>query len=477
VRAAQRSARQSVAGGVSPWMLIVIAAVLGSLYVFYGDRLLPAPEPVQPRNPEAIDEAILTRLRARIEAVKLDPRTGKRHADLAVVYEANNLWQEAIDSYANAGKLDPGNALWDFHRGICMLATGDAEGSLEIFEDVVLRLPELAAVHHRLGVALAQEGRLDDAANAFESSTRLRPKTPESFTAYASLENERENYEHAMQLAQRALGIAPTYQSAQYALGLAYQGLGRLDDAAGYLASGMGAKPLHVGDSLSAAVAANRVGYLSEFQAAMRLIDQGQPAGAVPMLKKLLADRPTDTDVMCNLAAAYEALGEYDEAERVLIEALAVDDQKFVPHINLAGVYLGMQSYPLALESIDRALGLAPNVGKAYLIKARICMGMNDLNAAYQAYKDTARYDPTLVEVHSRMGELSRVQNRYEDAVKHYADAFRLLPADVGARVQHCELLIALNRRSEARVAFQAIQRMAPTHEGVPRLRQLLGGG
>ena len=457
-------------------MLVILAAILGSVYVFYGDQLLPAPKAALPRSPATIDAAILQRITTYVDRVNKDPRSGAAHGELAIVYEANDLWEEAIESYASAAHLDDGNAIWEFHRGICMRSTGDAEGSLEVFEAVVKRLPEVAAVHHRLGVALAEAGRLDEAEQAFENSIRLYSKAPESFAAYANLENEREQHEHAMQLAQRALGIDPSYGTAKWALGTAYQGMGRIDDARVPLSQGEGAKPRNVGDALSQKVRGHRIGFLSEFQSAVKLIAGGKPGQAVPILTKLLKDRPNDTDVMNNLSAAYEALQQFDAAEQVLLSALAIDDQKFATHINLAGIYLGMRQYPSALESIDHALELAPNVGKAHLIKARICTGMNDLGAAYQAYKATARTDPSLTEVHARMGDLSRTQHRYKDAVGHFAEAIRLVPGDAASRAQHCDLLISLNRRPEATLALQALIRVSPTHKDVPRLREMLGG-
>lgn len=477
MRTIQRAGANSNRDGVSPWALLVAALLLGSLFVFYGDQLLPPPGPVEPRNPEGIDAAILERITTYVERVEQDPRSGAAHGELGIVYEANNIWEEAIESYANAAKLDEDNALWDYHRAICMRGTGDAVGSLAVFKSVAVREPRLAAVHHRLGVAFAEAGRFDDATQSFELSISLYSKAPESFAAYANLENEREKHEHAKQLAQRALGIDPNYKSAHWALGTAYQGLGRSEDARLPMSKGQHAVPRHVGDPLSPMLVQHRIGYVSEFQAAMQMIERGQPEPAVPILEKLLKDRPQDTDVMNNLAAAYEALQRFPEAEKVLLDALAVDDQKFASHINLAGIYLGQERYPDALASIDHALDLAPDVGKAFLIKARICMGMNDLAAAYQAYKDTARTDPSLIEVHARMGELSITQHRYDDAGQHLTEAIRRAPGDTRSRVNLCDLLITQGRRPEATIALQGLVRIAPTHEEIARLQQLLGGG
>ena len=84
------------------------------------------------------------------------------------------------------------------------------------------------------------------------------------------------------QLAQRAVGIDPTYKSAQWALGNAYRGLGKIDEARTPLSIGEGSKPRPVADVLSADVARHRIGYVSEFQSAMQLIESGQPAAAPP---------------------------------------------------------------------------------------------------------------------------------------------------------------------------------------------------
>jgi tetratricopeptide (TPR) repeat protein len=151
---------------------------------------------------------------------------------------------------------------------------------------------------------------------------------------------------------------------------------------------------------------------IDPFEYAVRLLQQKQHQLAVPILKRLLEDDPTDAGILFNLGMAESDLGKLDDAIAHL-KMLVERDPKHV-HGRVA-------------------LGVA---------QART----GRLDEAVAALKQAVSISPDDPYARRNIGGLLAKQGLLEDAVTHLREAVRLLPTDQQAIYGLARTLLALAR-------------------------------
>lgn len=237
---------------------------------------------------------------------------------------------------------------------------------------------EIALEYYNLGNAYLELGRLDEAAQAFESALRLDP------------------------------GIA----RADYNLAIAYVRLGRAEEAVGILDRLAADDPGNLTTLLALAWALHEAGRddeaLARYDAAAGLAPENQEAlynaglilwaggrvrEAADRFTRLVAIAPDDTDVLYNLgslelalddpSAAAEHLGRYVEREPQDAEGLLL----------LASAWERQRQFSRALEAYDRIIAADAKSASAWYGRARLLLtvvedpdrGLEDLRRALEA--------------------------------------------------------------------------------------------
>lgn len=446
----------------------VLGSVLALLAACSGS---PPPGPVLPLDEAALDASVAELVRRHVDAVRTDPADARAHGTLGLVYEANELWDEAQRSFANAAALDPSDALWRYHRAIAMRQAGDVDGALDLLERSAAELRDLPGPQHRLGTVLLEAGRVDEAQAAFQRTVDLAPRLADGWVGLADVALYREDYAKAAELLEEAVRLDPGYKAAQYSLGLAYRGLGRLEEAGRKLTLGMGAPRRTVGDPLTDEAAGFGVSFVGEFQEAVRLIQSGNAARAAEILEKILERDPQDTNVLNNLASAYLELEDFRRMEELLLRAVRVDERQFAPHLNLAVCYLKTGRLDEASTHARRAVELAPTVGKAQFTLGRVLIAKKDLSGAYLALQRALDADARDPGIHMAMAQTCARLQRFEEARRHYLDTIQRAPSYVPARVDLVGVLMELGRWDDAAAALDEVARIEPDHPALQPLR------
>ena len=136
-------------------------------------------------------------------AVQLDAGFMKAHDQLGLCYEAMGKWEEAVQAFKEAVRLNEASASpspWPaMNFGVLLLR-------LERIEEAEVQLRQSIAIdrrfpvaHHRLGQVLEKKQRLDDAISEFEEAGRLDPTYPDPHYALARILRQRGNTQGAEQ--------------------------------------------------------------------------------------------------------------------------------------------------------------------------------------------------------------------------------------------------------------------------------------
>jgi FkbM family methyltransferase len=91
--------------------------------------------------------------------------------------------------------------------------------------------PDSAAARNDLGIALANQGRLDEAADAFRQALRLQPDYPDAHNNLGIVLVLQDRLDEAVASYQQALRLKPNYPEAHNNLGTMLARQGRLDEA------------------------------------------------------------------------------------------------------------------------------------------------------------------------------------------------------------------------------------------------------
>ena len=127
----------------------------------------------------------------------------------------------------------------------------------------------------------------------------------------------------------------------------------------------------------------------------------------------------------------------YQQARMELEQAIKVAPDYALAHAALAKVNLLLHQYariplaqiaPVALEHINNALNLEPELAEAHAVMGLYHTYHNNFAAAEQSYQQALMRNPNLVTAHHSLGFSFWLQNRYDEALVQFENAVRLNP-------------------------------------------------
>ncbi len=367
-------------------MAVVGAAWVGLDSYRGRDRLGSAPEVVLIRNADQLPPHLVALIDEHVAEVRRSPRSADAHGTLGLVYEANGLWNEAIQCYAIVERLLPNEPVWPYHRAIAMREAGDVEGALALLDRLAREHLDFAALQHRYGESLLEAGDLGGAAGAFRRVTALAPESALGYVGLGDVLLRRREYEQARKLLVRAVAMDPTYKAARYSLGLAYRGLGQDEAAKKALGEGLDAKRRVMSDSLTVRMKGKYTANVSEqLKAASRHRAQGRLVQAAEVLEALVDKMPDSTAALNNLAMVYLDQKRPAEAMELLLRAERLGDTLFATYLNQAACCLALDRQADALSYAQQAVQASPNDGRGYLATANVLLRSGRYSEARQS--------------------------------------------------------------------------------------------
>jgi len=111
------------------------------------------------------------------------------------------------------------------------LQAGEHAAAERAFRQALEAAPDSAVARSKLGVVLAQQGRLDEAIAEFSKALSLRPTYAPAYSNLGNAYREKGMLSEALVAYERALAIDPDYAIAHQNLGILYKQMGRVGDA------------------------------------------------------------------------------------------------------------------------------------------------------------------------------------------------------------------------------------------------------
>lgn len=174
------------------------------------------------------------------------------------------------------------------------------------------------------------------------------------------------------------------------------------------------------------------------------------------------------------LGRAYLSSGLYPEASSALRKSLAADPHRASAWALLGATQLKLKRSKLAVECLERAVGLAPEdrrIFRGYLnalfVRALRLLSQGDAETASQAFGFIIEQGIDTTAIRLWRAKALRELGRYEEALRDCAVARRNAPGDPSIRWLEIGLLLASGRQREALAAFDELREAEP---GLPDL-------
>ncbi len=308
-----------------------------------------------------------------------------------------------------------------FAQGVKELNAEKFDTALETFEQVTTLAPDFADAHYHLGLIYYQKTQFPKAIEAFTRTLELLPRDIDALIKLglashkagdidtADTRTKRAFYEQAVAAYQTALDIRPHNVEALNNLGLAYQELGRFEDAIAVYAEGLALSPEQPQLHANLATARDlRAGIYSlaahrHYQVGVRAEQAGRTEVAIAAWKQAVAESPRYLKVYLQLADRYFESGEYEQAIRTYLSAIALVSENQPSQLagtanifyNLGNSYLRAQQLEAAVSAYQQAVDMNPEMVSAWANMGTALLEMERFDSAIVACQSALKAHTT----------------------------------------------------------------------------------
>lgn len=256
------------------------------------------------RNQRKFDDAIS----AFQHAIHIKPDYAEAHCNLGIAFYEQGKVNEAIKAHRKAIDFKPYYAAPYYNLGLALYRQGKFDNSISAYRKAVALKSDLADAHNALGVALMDVGRLSEARESFEQAVRLVPDNARYRRGVSIITRFVPGDPRVTEMEQLTKCAASRSIEDRielhFALGKAYDDIGRHAEAFGHWLDGNALKRLQIEyDETATLDELDRVGsiYTAElFQASQNLGHQtslpvfiiGMPRSGTTLVEQILASHP-----------------------------------------------------------------------------------------------------------------------------------------------------------------------------------------
>jgi tetratricopeptide (TPR) repeat protein len=192
-------------------------------------------------------------------------------------------------------------------------------------------------------------------------------------------------------------------------------------------------------------------------------------SGAADAYRRSLALLPQDFYSLWRLGHVLALLGQFPEADKLLMQAAAL--RPYLPDawFELASSQMLAGDYAVALPNFDRACELQPNDPKSQYHRCR-CRGklfaaQNRPADALAQYRQAIGFMPEHWEAHFELGGALNAANQLPEAAKEFGEAARLNPNYARTHFNYGVVLAKLNRFDDAQRELETTIRLDPGYQ------------
>jgi tetratricopeptide (TPR) repeat protein len=307
------------------------------------------------------------------------PNKARPHYNLGVFLQDDNNFDEAVQHYFNALRINPRFSKAHYNLGVIFARQEKTDQAVEHYLKSLEIDPNYVEAHSNLGLELAKQGKFDEAIDRYRKALQINPTYAVAYVNLGDAFAEKDENDEAVRHYLKALQIDPNFAKAHNNLGLVLIGQGKLDEAAEHYRRALQAKP-------DLAEAHNNLGFV--------LARQAKLDEAIEHYRQALEAKPDFAEAQFNLGDALAKQGKTDQSIRYFQEAVKLKPENAEAHNNLGGALLKQGRLDEALKHFEAALKIDPNLVEAHNNLGVILIQMGKLDAAIYHFQEAFRINP-----------------------------------------------------------------------------------
>jgi len=282
------------------------------------------------------------------------------------------------------------------------------------YRQVLAAQPNLAEGHFRLGDALMDQGKFDEAVAAYRCAIGLKSNYAEAHSNLGNALIAQGKLDEAIAAYRQAIGIKPDLAETHSNLGGGLAAQGKLEEAVSAYRQAIDIKPDFAG-------AHSNLGLI--------LTGQGKLDEAIAACRRAIAIKPDFAKAYSNLGNALSGQGKLDEAVAAHRQAIRIDHPNMASsHCNLGNELMGQGKTDEAVAAYRQAIAIKPDFAEAHSNLGNALFGQRKLDEAVVAYRQAISIKPDFAEAHSNLGNALTGQGKLDEAIAAYRQAISIKP-------------------------------------------------
>ena len=298
------------------------------------------------------------------------------------------------------------------------------------------------------GLALHQQGRLEEARTAYEQALRLQPENATALNLLGGIAVATNDPTTALDFFARAIRLDPQNVLLHLNEGYAHSMLGRH-------AAAIGCYDRAIATASGSNVSSTR-DYLAEahYRRGNVLALLGQWEAALASYESAVAARPGFAEALANRGLALAELQLWEAALTSYDSAIAIKPDHAAALSNRGNALRKLERREAALASYDRAIAVSPNFADAWANRGLVLVELKQWEAALTSYDRAIAIRPDHATALSNRGNVLRQLRRWEAALASYDRAIAIRPDHAEALFNRGNVLAELARWEAALASY-----------------------
>ncbi|HEY0713084.1 MAG TPA: tetratricopeptide repeat protein, partial [Polyangia bacterium] len=423
-------------------------------------------------------QAQATALIAKIATTGSPAEIGEAHTLLGEALLAQGQTGPALEALQKAIVAIPSDPTTQFTLTEALLAEGRAVEALTRLRSVDAAVLVTPLGRLAMGAALIANGQTAEGTAQIESAAQELPKDPRALTWMAAAAESRRPPDDALAIRnyREALASDPRFLPASLRLAALLQRRGKPNEAialikeaetAGAPAEALavawgqaliGAKDYAQAEAvLRKAVAASPQLVAARTGLAAALEAGGKPDEAQKELVRAVADLPNGLGLRERLAEQYARHGKKAEALATLDAERKAGRTSLGLQVQMAKLSLDLGQLPRAAKELEEVVAQDPATPEALFTLARVRQAAGDSSAALQEFKKALAFEAS-PELHLAYGKALAGNGRDDEALAQLESAGDVAPA----RLERARIRLKRNEVAEALKEVEVATRLAP---------------
>ena len=335
-----------------------------------------------------------------------------------------------------------------------------------LYRETIARNPGAWMAYNNLGaLRLENGGDAKEAATLIEDSLRIYSDNAEAHNNLGVAFQRLGRLDDAENQHREAMRLFPTYAEAYNNLGIVAEQQGRLEEAIKYYTTALTlqrhernrAESHHNLGSVLQKLGRNDEA-IAQIREALRirpdyadahgnlgtaLLQSGRTDEAIAEYREALRLKPGYAEARNNLGTVLARTGRLDEAVAEFQETLRLKPDATLTYVNLADALRRLKRRDEAVSALRMAIRLQPEMAIAHYSLGNVLQDMGQFDAAVREYREALRYEPeaTSYDIHNDLGVALAQLGRRQEALAEFERALQIKPDFADARANKARVV------------------------------------